>query len=851
VKDLRDRLQESLGDAYPIERELGGGGMSRVFLALDRTLGRRIVVKVLPVSLSSGDSVTRFRREIAVAAQLTNPHIVPLLSAGEVDGLPYYTMPFVEGESLRERLARGALPIPEVVSIMRDVARALEYAHRRDIIHRDVKPGNILLTGESAVITDFGIARALRHVAATGQLTSAGVAVGTPAYMAPEQAAADSTTDLRADLYAFGATAYEMLAGHEPFPGRSAQGMLAAHATQVAPPIATLRPATPEPLAELVMRCLEKQPADRPQSASEILQVLDARVTTSSAAPRPAAVWGSLPLLSARLRALRGPALLAAVALAAAVGAIMLFHARGAAAGATIRTLAVLPFDNASGDAAAAYLEDGIADRIRDALHAVPALTVKARSSSRLLKGRNAHEVGARLGVDAVLQGTVSVSRNQFHITAELVRAADDGSIWSGTFDSPASDLAGTQERIAQAVADQLHVALANRGGGATDSKRGRGTADPEAYVSFLRGRYAFDHMDFARASGLFHDAVTRDPQFATAHGYLAMAYANSSVTGVVSLDSVNQLAAASARRALALDSSVAEAYVAQSFILLSQMRFAEALEPMTRALALDSGNVAILTSYGLGLAQVGRVADGLALARRALDRDPLSATANAIYGYLLELSGQLPSALTSTHVAIEIDPNNSLPPQGLGFIFAFAGMPDSALAAFTAAAQLDSIGFAGRSALVFGYAAAGRWSDAARERARLERDPPGNSPHYRRAIAALAYGETGPAMTELERSVTTLEPMPGVVSLPCDPLFDPLKRDPRFDALMRRLGARACPPSLPWPIGAPQRAVRAGSSRGTSTRSHGPIPDPPAAYWKAGAAAQCRWGARQLRLGR
>jgi serine/threonine-protein kinase len=627
--------------------------------------------------------------------------------------------------------------------------------------------------------------------------------------MAPEQAVADSTTDLRADLYAFGATAYEMLAGHPPFPGRSAQGTLAAHATQVAPPIATLRPATPEPLAELVMRCLEKQPADRPQSASEILHALDAGVSTPAAAHRRTAERASLPRPSTRLRALRVPAAVAAVVVAAALGALVLFRAHGATAGAGIRTLAVLPFDNTSGDTAVAYLEDGIADRVRDALHAVPALTVKARSSSRVLKGKTAREVGARLGVDAVLQGTVSVSRDQYHVTAELVRAADDGSIWSGTFDSPVNDLAGTQERIAQSVADRLHVALANRGGGTMGPRRGRGTADPEAYASFLRGRYAFDHMDYERASVLFHDAVTRDPQYATAHGYLAMAYANSSVTGVVSLDSVNPLAEASARRALALDSSVAEAYVAQSFILLSRMRFVEALVPMARALAIDSGNVDILAPYGLELAQLGRMAEGLALARRARERDPLSAMTNGIYAYLLEMSGQLPAALTVAHLGIEVDPNSAFSRQQLGFTFAFAGMPDSALAAFTAAARLDAIGFAGRSALVFGYAAAGRWSDAARERARLERDPPGNSPHFRRAIAALAYGETGAAMTEVERSVRMLEPMSGVISLPCDPLFDPLKRDPHFDVLMQRLGARACPPSVRWPVGAPPRATR------------------------------------------
>jgi serine/threonine-protein kinase len=302
--DLRDQLQTSLGNTYAIERELAGG-MSRVFVAEDTSLGRRVVVKVLPAELSGTVSVGRFRREIALAAQLQHPHIVPLISAGEVDGLPYYTMPFVEGDSLRARLARGELPIPETISVLRDVARALEYAHARGVTHRDIKPDNVLLAGTSAVITDFGVAKAIVAAGRDGApgvsaadgtdrsrpMTSIGIALGTPAYMAPEQAAGDPATDHRADIYAFGVMAYEMLAGHVPFAGRSAQAMLAAHAVEAPVPIASLRPGTPPRLAELVMRCVEKRPADRPQSATEILHALEGAATpyTGSTAVGPSA----------------------------------------------------------------------------------------------------------------------------------------------------------------------------------------------------------------------------------------------------------------------------------------------------------------------------------------------------------------------------------------------------------------------------------------------------------------------------------------------------------------------------------------------------------------------------------
>ena len=287
MTDLLARLQTSLGDAYAVERELGGGGMSRVFVAEERTLGRRVVVKVLAEELAAGVSHERFRREISLAARLQHPHIVPLLAAGEIDGLPYYTMPFVDGETLGAMIARGELPIGETISILRDVARALEFAHGKGVAHRDVKPSNVLLAGASAVITDFGVAKALSDAAIAGPLTSIGIALGTPAYMAPEQAAADPATDARADIYAFGVMAYEMLAGHLPFAGRSMQGVVAAHATETPPPIGGIRRATPPLLAALVMRCLEKRPGDRPQSATEILRALEAAATASGAVTAP------------------------------------------------------------------------------------------------------------------------------------------------------------------------------------------------------------------------------------------------------------------------------------------------------------------------------------------------------------------------------------------------------------------------------------------------------------------------------------------------------------------------------------------------------------------------------------
>jgi tetratricopeptide (TPR) repeat protein/tRNA A-37 threonylcarbamoyl transferase component Bud32 len=293
MTDLRERLQTTLGDAYTLERELGGGGMSRVFVADETALGRKVVVKVLPPELAAGVSVDRFKREIQMAARLQHPHIVPVLSAGETNGLPYYTMPFVDGSSLRARLADGPLPIGEAVGVLKEVARALAYAHELGVVHRDIKPDNVLLTRGSAVVTDFGIAKALSASRLESDesttLTALGTSLGTPAYMAPEQGAGDPSTNHRADIYAFGCMAYELLCGEQPFHGRTPHKLMAAHMAEVPRSIAERRLDTPPALAELVTRCLEKEPELRPQSAAEVARVLDS-VTSSGTTPSAPAI---------------------------------------------------------------------------------------------------------------------------------------------------------------------------------------------------------------------------------------------------------------------------------------------------------------------------------------------------------------------------------------------------------------------------------------------------------------------------------------------------------------------------------------------------------------------------------
>jgi serine/threonine-protein kinase len=371
--DLRAQLEADLGSAFVFERELGGGGMSRVFLATERALGRSVVLKVLPPELAGEVSVERFRREVALTARLQHPNIVPVIGAGETTpvgpkaGLLYYTMPYVDGESLRARIERiGRLPMADAISVIRDVARALAFAQAHGIVHRDLKPENILLAGEAATVTDFGIAKALERSEADSAsqharpvnakpLTSVGVAVGTPAYMAPEQIAVDPSVDHRSDLYALGVVAYEILAGAHPFAGRRAVALLAAHATEKPEPIEIRRPGISPKLAALVMGLLEKRPDDRPQSAENVLRTLD-RVGSAhtGAIPAAAPVLPPQPTRKAMPRAwyLWAIVVVTLAILALAVMALNYFVSpsrRGADRAGAPNSLVALPLDGLGG----------------------------------------------------------------------------------------------------------------------------------------------------------------------------------------------------------------------------------------------------------------------------------------------------------------------------------------------------------------------------------------------------------------------------------------------------------------------------------------------------------------------
>jgi serine/threonine-protein kinase len=804
---LRDQLQRALGDAYTIERELGGGGMSRVFVATDNSLGREVVVKILPTEMAGQLSADRFKREIAVAARLQHPHIVPLLTAGDAEGLPYFTMPLVKGESLRARLARqGELPVNEAVRTLREIAGALAFAHDSGVVHRDIKPDNVLLSGGVAMVTDFGVAKALSASTTSGDsaITSLGVALGTPAYMSPEQASADPLVDHRADIYAWGVLAYELLTGSPPFAGRPAAALLAAHVTETAEPVSRRRPAIPPALSALVMKCLEKRPADRPQRAEELVHALDALSTPSGGMPLTEAMHATSRRMTAAGR--RGWIMAGAVAVAIVL-AVVYWRTRGAAAPtADVHSIAVLPFENASGDSAFNYLAEGVSDEVRSQLTRM-GLSVRARASSQAFAGKRVdlQEVAAKLGVSEVVSGSVRQVGNRLHVTSELIRIADGNALWSLTFDTQDTSLATVQDSIARAAAGVLRERLSSGRPGSATVASARGTSDFEAYNAFLKGEYHRRRYQLVEAIPLLRDAVARDPGFARAHASLGAAYATLPAMGIGSADSARVLATESVERALALDSTLVQTHIAKSALLLLDLRFREAESSARRAIALgpDEPEAYIVLSWALG--DLGDVEGSLAAAQRARDLDPLSTDALIAIHYAHYMARRYRASIDAARQTIALDPRGTNGILILASDYSFLGKSDSAVAAAESALAIDPRAFGSRGIAMFTYAAAGRWADAARQRTLAEQEG-GNSPNFNTMQADIIFGDLGGALEAAERSVRAREPLFSWFYIACDPMYDPLKAKPRFVALLKELGATPCAPEARWPIKLPRR---------------------------------------------
>jgi serine/threonine-protein kinase len=620
------RLAAALADRYRIERELGQGGMATVYLAEDLKHQRKVAIKVLRQELAASLGAERFLREIRVAAQLQHPHIVGLLDSGEADGLLYYVMPFVEGETLRERLARGGpLPLEEALRFTRDVADGLAYAHARGVIHRDIKPENIMVSGRHALVMDFGVARAVS--AATGQhyLTTTGMTLGTPAYMAPEQVAADPNADQRVDLYALGLVAYEMLAGSGPYAATTPQQMMAAHVTQQPANVSTRRPEVSGAFGALIMQCLAKAPADRPVSADAMVTALDAAQTAGGSGGH---VVSTPSLYPSKVRwVVAGLCGVAAVVFI--VYAIARNRGGASAAGAVSeldRSVAVLPLTNLSGDKADDYFGVGLAEEMTRSLTKAGVRVIGRVSAGALqAKGLDERAIARELGVGSLLTGSVQRAGDQIRIQMSLVAASDGAVRWTEKYDRPLTNVFAVQDEIAHSVAGKLLGAL---GGAAASGPVRNETNDPEAHALFLQGQVLFNRrttQSLRQAIALLQQAAARDTSYGRAWGMLAMAYSVLPAYRAQHTDSARTMAVAAAKRAIQIDSTIAEAYTAMAYVALARGENHASDSLFRRSLALDSTLATTWGWYGLLAMHLGDFATADRRSARARELEPAS----------------------------------------------------------------------------------------------------------------------------------------------------------------------------------------------------------------------------------
>jgi serine/threonine protein kinase/Tfp pilus assembly protein PilF len=754
---LSDDLQRSLGSAYTLERELGGGGMSRVFLARDEALGRSVVVKVLAPELAAELSVERFAREIRLAARLQHPNIVPVHSADESEGLPYYTMPFVDGASLRARLDAGRLSPNEARWILRDVAKALAHAHRQGVVHRDIKPENILLAHDTAVVTDFGVARAVTAAAttnATGSVTNAaltrlGTAVGTPAYMAPEQAAGDPDIDARADVYAWGLVADEVLSGRHPFADRrTVHALVTAHLTEAPAPLTVPGEGS---LAALVMRCLEKDPALRPANGNAIVDALEpTRESADLSASAPKAVLE--------------PA------------------------------VAVLPFANLSSDPENEYLSDGLTDEIIGTLGRVRGLRVAGRASCFALKGQrlDARTAAERLGVTAVVEGSVRRAGNRIRVSVELVQATDGFQLWSDRYDRDLTDVFAVQEEIAETIAGALTARLTTSGPRAEPPRAVR-PANPEAYRLCLQAKHIlrnqFTPEAFDRSLALLDAALAADPNLALAHAVRANFFNQLAVYGLRAPHAIYPAARESALRAIALDPGSAEAWSIEGQVAYAyDWNWARADECFERALAADPDDPGALGRATIFYAACGREADAVACAHRFAALDPLAAGAYWIAGCAYRLLRRPDDAIAACREALVLNPHHAFALNLLGALFLDRGDPDAALEAYDRAYPLMGYNPIGLAGICVARAMRGEvdLAEAALAELTAKQDVERPAASWV-AFALINLGRIDDAMEWLARSLEAREFF--VSWLAREPWCDPVRGDPRFEAMLKRVG--------------------------------------------------------------
>jgi len=743
VAELLDRLTTALADRYTIERELGAGGMATVYLAQDLKHDRKVAIKVLRPGLAAVIGAERFLSEIRTTAKLNHPHILALHDSGEADGFLFYVMPLVEGESLRERMTRDkTLPVDEAVRLTREVADALAYAHAHDVIHRDIKPENILLQSGHAIVADFGIARPV-GAAGSERMTQAGMAIGTPAYMSPEQSAGERDVDGRSDLYALASVLYEMLAGEPPFTGATMDAILVQRFTRPAPRVSVKR--------------------------SNVSRAIDAALSTAMArAPED-----RFPTVERFAAALVAPA--------------------GAPDTALDRSIAVLPFANMSGDPDNEYFSDGISEEIINALTQLPGLRVAARTSAFSFKGRSAdlRSIGDQLNVGTVLEGSVRKAGGRIRITAQLINVADGYHLWSERYDRELVDIFAIQDEIATAIADKLKVTL--KVGTETQLVRPP-TENVEAYDLYLRGHALTRQRGPAllRAVECFEQAIALDANLSLAHAELAEALMLMTLYGMVPPAEIRDRARRATSKALELDPDLVTGQIVRAlYSMLVELDRTGTGAAFDRAVQLDPVDIdarAFQAVFDFCYIR-GDLEVAQAQLRGVIESDPLNANARAQLAIVLVWAGMTEPAAAEARRGVELDPTAFYPQWALFHALMLGSNPGEGIE--VGAPMLSRFGR--HPWLMMGMALAngalGRRDKAEALHAELQARSRGEYVQpMALAVAAIGAGRHDLAYEHLREGARVRDPLLTVMALHWPGLAE-LRPTPEFLEILREIG--------------------------------------------------------------
>jgi eukaryotic-like serine/threonine-protein kinase len=743
----QNRLHSALSDRYTVEREIGRGGMAAVYLGQDRKHRRPVAIKVLHPELAANVGAERFQREVEIAARLSHPHILSLFDSGEAEGFLYYVMPFVTGESLRQRLVReGPLPIDEAVHIACDVAGALTYAHGNGVVHRDIKPENVMLHEGEAVVTDFGIAKAL-SLAGEATLTQAGLLVGTPAYMSPEQAAGD-VVDGRSDVYSLACVLFEMLTGEPPF-GNAPLPSLVRRLTVPPPSARTRREEVSEALDRVLSTGLARQPEGRYAAADFAVALRDAAVTRPDSAA------------STKVDA------------------------------TSTGSIAVLPFSNLSPDPDTEYFSDGVTEELINALTRVEGLRVVSRTSAFAFKGKpqDVRAIGAQLNVRAVLEGSVRKAGRRLRVTAQLTDVSSGYQLWSEVYDRDLEDIFAIQEEISRAIVSSLRVKLV---GPEVTRLVKPATDDLEAYTLYLKGRQLWNRRtEEALTIGLrhFERALERDASYAMAHAGLADSYSLLGFYTALPPGAAFPRAKEAASRALDLDPRLAEARTTLAYVsLCHDWDWSEAERQFRMAIKTNPGYATAHQWFGHLLGVLRRYDESVEEFKTAVELDPLSPIKSAALSWGYYFAGRFDDAIAQCRHALELDPQVALTYRNLGLACDQLGAYDDAVDAYEEGVRLSHGEALGLAYLAHGLARAGRQEEARRRLAGLhELRSARYVSSYDLAVIHVGLGEPEPALDLLERGYE--ERTHWMVLLQVDHRLAPLRASPRFRRLLDLMG--------------------------------------------------------------